>query len=89
MIAKLVHYSGQVQGVGFRYTAMGIAQDFTVAGYVRNLYDGRVELWAEGDSAEVERFLEAIARRMAENIAEQRQRDESPRGYQGFAITSG
>ena len=54
--AKRVLYSGRVQGVGFRYSTRQLAADFAVAGYVRNTADGRVELVAEGDPAEVERF---------------------------------
>ena len=55
-----VFYTGRVQGIGFRYTAREIACGYEVTGYVRNLHDGRVELIAEGDDAEVTGFLEAI-----------------------------
>src|SRR6187455_864933 len=47
---RRVWYEGRVQGVGFRYTARGLAGGFPVSGYVRNLDDGRVELVAEGDA---------------------------------------
>jgi acylphosphatase len=46
--------------VGFRFTAQHVARDFDVAGYVRNLPDGRVELVAEGDPAEIDAFLRAV-----------------------------
>lgn len=55
-----VHYSGRVQGVGFRYTAKQVATGFEVKGTVRNLADGRVELVAEGSRAELEDFRAAI-----------------------------
>lgn len=55
-----VHYSGNVQGVGFRYTARDIATGFDVCGTVRNLADGRVELVAEGARQELEAFRKAI-----------------------------
>jgi acylphosphatase len=58
--ARLVHYSGRVQGVGFRATAQSIARRFAVTGCVRNLADGAVEIWVEGTQLEVERFLQAI-----------------------------
>jgi acylphosphatase len=61
---KLVHYSGHVQGVGFRYTAMNVALGFDVRGYVRNLPDGRVELVAEGTRAALDAFLQAVQDRM-------------------------
>ena len=53
-------FTGQVQGVGFRYTTANIASGFDVSGYVRNLPDGRVELQASGEEGEVRAFVEAI-----------------------------
>jgi acylphosphatase len=58
--AVLVRYSGTVQGVGFRATARRMAHRYPVAGWVRNLPDGRVELWAEGSAKDVDAFLNAI-----------------------------
>lgn len=55
-----VRYSGHVQGVGFRARTADIARNFAVTGFVRNLFDGRVELVAEGEPTEVRRFLAAI-----------------------------
>jgi acylphosphatase len=55
-----IFYSGCVQGVGFRYTAKTVATGFEIAGIVRNLPDGRVELTVEGDRAELEAFQDAI-----------------------------
>lgn len=55
-----VYYRGRVQGVGFRYTTRTLASRFAVAGYVRNLPDGRVQVVAEGAPDELDRFFEAI-----------------------------
>jgi acylphosphatase len=55
-----VFYSGRVQGVGFRYSVRQTSCGFEVAGFVRNLPDGRVELVAEADEEELKSFLEAI-----------------------------
>ena len=55
-----VFYSGHVQGVGFRLTAEETARNFPVRGWVRNLRDGRVELVAEGQTAVLTQFLEAV-----------------------------
>lgn len=55
-----VFYSGRVQGVGFRYTVKSLTPGFEVTGTVRNLPDGRVELIAEGDRAELEAFRQAV-----------------------------
>ena len=55
-----VLYSGTVQGVGFRYSVKSVANGFEVAGTVRNLADGRVELLAEGPKAELDAFRQGI-----------------------------
>jgi acylphosphatase len=82
-----VFYSGHVQGVGFRYSVLQIAREFEVAGYVRNLVDGRVQLEAEGAGADLDAFVAAITERMhgfirkAERTTERRERQ-----FTGFAI---
>lgn len=86
IVCKHVYYSGQVQGVGFRYTARNAAQGFAVAGWVRNLPDGRVELIAEGEVDPVEAFLAALAQRMAGFIHRTTMQDEPPTGMRGFTI---
>ena len=83
---KRVYYAGRVQGVGFRYTAQQLAERFPVAGYVRNLPSGQVELVAEGSVADVDAYLAAVARRMADYIANVTVEDETPSGYTGFAV---
>jgi acylphosphatase len=55
-----IFYSGRVQGVGFRYAVKNVAAGFEVAGLVRNLPDGRVELIVEGAREELEAFRAAI-----------------------------
>jgi acylphosphatase len=85
-VGKRVTYSGNVQGVGFRLTTRAIAASYPVAGYVRNLANGDVELVAEGDEAQVSAFLNAVAERMQGYIAGTAERDEAPRGYADFAI---
>lgn len=62
---RTVHFAGRVQGVGFRYTARNIAQQYDVRGYVRNLSDGRVELVLEGTPGETDRVVEEIRRKMS------------------------
>jgi acylphosphatase len=46
--AKRYYVSGTVQGVGYRYFAERAAAQFGIMGYVRNLRDGRVEVYAIG-----------------------------------------
>ena len=83
---KRVLYSGQVQGVGFRYTVLGLAEKYPVAGYVRNLPQGEVELLAEGEAASVEALLAAVATHMGQYIRRCVVNDEPPQGLQDFTI---
>jgi len=68
MIRKVVHYSGRVQGVGFRYTTANLAKRFDVAGYVQNLPDGKVRLDVQGNADQVQGLLDAVDQAMADNI---------------------
>ena len=67
-----VHYSGSVQGVGFRFTAIDAAQKQGVCGWVRNTPDGRVELVAEGSEDHLQQFLAEIESTMAHYISEKK-----------------
>ena len=62
---RTTHFSGRVQGVGFRYTARNIALQYDVRGYVRNLPDGRVELVLEGSEPQIDRVVEELRRKMS------------------------
>lgn len=77
-VRRRVHYSGRVQGVGFRFTSQRLAAHFVVSGYVRNLDDGRVELLAEGDGPEVDSFLARVADTLGDYIEAAETRDEPP-----------
>jgi acylphosphatase len=59
-VARRYLISGRVQGVGFRYFTEATAQREGVAGWVRNLPDRCVEIVAEGDADQVERFERAV-----------------------------
>ena len=54
--------SGRVQGVGFRFFVEDAARREGVGGWVRNLPDGRLEAFAEGDLEAVDRFEAKIRR---------------------------
>jgi acylphosphatase len=85
-VCKHVYYSGRVQGVGFRYTAQNVAEDFEIAGFVRNLPDGRVEVLAEGSPDQVEGYLSTLAQRMSGYIERTDVVDEGPLGGSGFRV---
>lgn len=59
-----MHYfaEGRVQGVGFRYRSYYAAQRLGLTGYVRNLYDGRVELELQGREADISAFFDMVER---------------------------
>ncbi len=52
-----IFIDGRVQGVGFRYFVSKQAGEHGIKGYVRNLYDGRIEVDAEGESDSLNRFM--------------------------------
>jgi acylphosphatase len=53
-----VYISGRVQGVSFRWNTQAKAQQLGLAGWVRNMWDGRVEAVFEGDEAAVRQAVE-------------------------------
>lgn len=67
-IAKHVVYTGRVQGVGFRFTAQRIAMRYELAGYVKNLPSGQVEMLAQGHREDVADCLRDISESFAAHI---------------------
>jgi len=53
---------GRVQGVGFRYFTQERAVFLGLTGWVRNRWNGTVEIIAEGSKADIEVFLKTIQR---------------------------
>lgn len=53
--------SGRVQGVSYRYSALQMAQQLALTGWVRNLNDGRVELLIEGQADNLQKMAEWAA----------------------------
>lgn len=54
--------TGQVQGVGFRWFVARHARELGLAGYARNLPDGRVEVVVAGEAGEAMAQLEVLLR---------------------------
>ena len=88
LVCKLVRFSGHVQGVGFRQTAKTIAGNFAVAGYVRNLPHGDVEMVVQGDDQTVQAYLQAISERMESFIRQRVEHDQHVSDYGEFDIRS-
>lgn len=84
---SVVHFSGRVQGVGFRYLTLQIAKEFDVSGFVKNLRDGRVVMEAEGEVDQVEAFKAELADRLGVFIRniESREAVRKPQ-FRGFTI---
>ncbi len=56
-------FYGQVQGVGFRYSATHLAEMLGLTGWVRNEYDGSVSVEIQGDRYSVEEWFTRIDQR--------------------------
>lgn len=57
LVRKHIIFKGRVQGVGFRYFCYTEANKMNLTGYVRNLYDGNVEMEVQGDYRDVEMYV--------------------------------
>ena len=55
-----VTFHGQVQGVGFRYTAYHTAQRYGLTGWVCNEYDGSVTAQVQGKREEIEAWMDSL-----------------------------
>lgn len=56
-IRKHIIFHGWVQGVGFRYYAENKARQLGLTGWVRNLYDGTVEMEVQGRESEIDELI--------------------------------
>jgi acylphosphatase len=59
MATQKILVSGRVQGVGYRDWVVRTAQRTGLTGWVRNLKDGRVEIFAAGDEAAIAGLAQA------------------------------
>jgi len=87
-VAKKIVFSGRVQGVGFRYTAQRMAQQYELVGFVRNLSNGGVEMFAQGDQRDVNNCIADIERHFEGHISNTHTEDMTLTGaYDRFFIT--
>ena len=56
-VRKHYVFSGRVQGVGFRYTMQRYASHLGLTGWVKNLYNGNVEAYVQGEESKIIELL--------------------------------
>jgi acylphosphatase len=88
-LAKRYFVSGMVQGVGFRFFTQAAAEKLRVSGFVRNLRDGRVEVFAMGgpqQHAELRAMLERGPRFASISEVQEETASPDPQYEGGFVI---
>jgi len=90
---RVILFSGRVQGVGFRMTAVQLAADLSLAGTVRNLDDGGewgdsggVELIVEGALGDIDQLVARLGEQFGSFIRSVSQRSLAPTGTPGRGI---
>lgn len=61
-VRRHIWFSGRVQGVGFRYRAYYIAAELGLTGWVRNQWDGRVEMEVQGLPGDIDMLMDRMGR---------------------------
>ncbi len=87
---KRYFVSGMVQGVGYRFFAQAAAEKLRVSGYVRNLWDGRVEVFAMGtpqQHAELRAMLARGPRLSSVSKVQEEPAAPDPQYERGFFIS--
>jgi acylphosphatase len=83
-----VTFGGDVQGVGFRYTACMVARVFDIKGTVRNMINGTVQVIIEGRPDEIGAFVDALSEHMAGYIRHTEQQTTLATGeFDQFGVT--
>ena len=62
LIRRRIYFSGEVQGVGFRFRCMNHAKDLGVTGFAQNLLDGRVRAEFQSDAAHIDELIRRLER---------------------------
>jgi acylphosphatase len=85
---KLAWVSGRVQGVGFRYYTQRKARALGVAGYAKNLSDGRVEIVVRGSTPNVDALLAWLLDGPTNAVVNNIEVDSQPSDWQGIGFTT-
>ena len=85
--ARIYIVRGRVQGVGFRDFVQRMASSYGLSGYVRNLDDGRVEVYAAGPADKLSDLAAALRKgpRMSE-VRGVEEQEAGVRRYSSFQI---
>ena len=59
-IRKHIYFSGRVQAVGFRYSALCLAKELQLTGWVKNCWDETVEMEVQGDDETITEMIQRI-----------------------------
>ena len=86
VIRKHYYVDGRVQGVGFRYRAYYVAQNYGLTGYAINLDDGRVELEVQGDDRLIEEYIDRLCHSSYIFVSRIERCDREPVSEQDFRI---
>lgn len=82
-----LYIEGTVQGVFFRNFVKENAERHNVKGFTRNLEDGRVEIFIEGDSNDVEKMIELCKKGPRHSqIKRVTMKSEPFQGFKGFKV---
>ena len=86
--AKRIIFTGRVQGIGFRFTALDTANRLDLVGTVRNLPNGTVEMMAQGPVQNIDDCIRNIEQSL-ESYIKQTKIEEIPLNpqYKDFRIT--
>ena len=87
VVRRHLWVSGRVQGVWYRGSCADRARALGLAGWARNLPDGRVEVVAEGDGEAVDQLVEWCRQGPPHAlVADVEVQSEPPQGLNGFAV---
>lgn len=91
VIRRRYHFTGHVQGVGFRYRAQYAAQRLELTGWVANNWDGSVTLEAQGPAEQLDRLVPTITATSRWIMIETMQVQTLPAHTEerGFSVRSG